>query len=221
MMEYLLKIKSIVDNLLAIGENITEQDWILYLLAGLRAKYNSFVITITSGHEPLSLEEIHSMFLTHENRLEQQHTTEETNLLQANFATMNIQGQKKIKSLVNSRLKVEVIRINNNLIIRTLVEAVGEATITTMVGILDMVQEEVALTTILTHVETSIKFLVAAMENHSAKYVVNMVTLRLIAIIDLIKLINQQWTIILLQWLQLRPLLEMKAGTWIPKLRIT
>ncbi|CBI25270.3 unnamed protein product, partial [Vitis vinifera] len=81
MMEYLLKIKSIVDNLLAIGENITEQDRILYLLAGLGAKYNSFVITVTSGHEPLSLEEIHSMLLTHENRLEQQHTTEERNLL--------------------------------------------------------------------------------------------------------------------------------------------
>ena len=35
------------------------------------------------------------MLLTHENRLEQQHTTEETNLLQANFATMNLQGHNK------------------------------------------------------------------------------------------------------------------------------
>eukprot|EP00261_Vitis_vinifera_P036785 XP_019078028.1 PREDICTED: dr1-associated corepressor homolog [Vitis vinifera] len=95
MMEYLLKIKSIVANLLAIGENITEQDRILYLLAGLGAEYNSFVITVTSGHEPLSLEEIHSMLLTHENRLEQQHTIEETNLLQANITTMNIQGHNK------------------------------------------------------------------------------------------------------------------------------
>ena len=73
-----------------------------------------------------------------------------------------------------------------------MVEVVGEATITTMVEILDMVQEEVALTTILTHLETSIMFLVAAIENHSAKYVVNMVTLQLIAIIDLIRPINQQ-----------------------------
>ncbi|KAJ9682724.1 hypothetical protein PVL29_018620 [Vitis rotundifolia] len=95
MMEYLLKIKSIVDNLLAIGENITEQHRILYLLAGLGAEYNLFVISVTSGHEPLSLEEIHSMLLTHENRLEQQHTTEETNLLQANITTMNIQGHNK------------------------------------------------------------------------------------------------------------------------------
>ncbi|KAL6322734.1 hypothetical protein AAG906_015420 [Vitis piasezkii] len=62
---------------------------------GLGAEYNSFVITVTSGHDPLSLEEIHSMLLTHENRLEQQHTTEETNLLQANITTMNIQGHKK------------------------------------------------------------------------------------------------------------------------------
>ncbi|KAL6322818.1 hypothetical protein AAG906_020818 [Vitis piasezkii] len=95
MMEYLLKIKSIVDNLVAIGENITKQDRILYLLAGLGAEYNSFIISVTSGHEPLSLEEIHSMLLTHENRLEQQHITEETNLLQANIATMNLQGYNK------------------------------------------------------------------------------------------------------------------------------
>ncbi|RVX23193.1 Retrovirus-related Pol polyprotein from transposon RE1 [Vitis vinifera] len=95
------------------------------------------VITVTSGHESLSLEEIHSMLLTHENRLEQQHTTEETNLLQANITTMNIQGHNKKKSKVgHSRLKVE---------------------------------EEVALTTILTHLETSIMFLVAAMENHSGQ----------------------------------------------------
>ena len=57
-----------------------------------------------------------------------------------------------------------------------------------MVEILGMVQEKVALITIFTNLETSIMFLVAAMENHSAKYVVNMVTLRLIAIIDLINL---------------------------------
>ena len=49
MMEYLLKIKFIVDNLVAIGENFTEQDRILYLLAGLGVEYNSFVISITLG----------------------------------------------------------------------------------------------------------------------------------------------------------------------------
>ena len=105
MMEYLLKIKSIVDNLVAIGENITKQDRILYLLAGLRAEYNSFVISVTSGHESLSLEEIHSMLLTHENRLEQQ-TTEETNLMQVNIATMNLQGHNK-KSQKSGQFKTQ------------------------------------------------------------------------------------------------------------------
>ena len=104
-MEYLLKIKFIVDNLVAIGENFTEQDRILYLLAGLRAEYNSFVISVTSGHESLSLEEIHSMLLTHENRLEQQ-TTEETNLLQANTAIMNFQGHNK-KNQKSSQFKTQ------------------------------------------------------------------------------------------------------------------
>ena len=49
MMEYLLKIKSIVDNLVAIEENITEQNRILYLFARLGAEYNSFVILVTLG----------------------------------------------------------------------------------------------------------------------------------------------------------------------------
>ena len=45
MTEYLLKIKVVADNLIAIRENITKQDRILYLLARLGAEYNSFIIS--------------------------------------------------------------------------------------------------------------------------------------------------------------------------------
>lgn len=89
-MEYLLKVKSIADNLAAIGEPVSEQDQILYLLGGLRAEYISFVIYVTSLPESLSLEEIHSMLLTSENCLEQQNSVDPSALIQAN--TTAVQG---------------------------------------------------------------------------------------------------------------------------------
>ena len=93
MMEYLLKVKSIADNLAAIGEPVSEQDQILYLLGGLGAEYISFVIYVTSRPESLSLEEIHSMLLTYENCLEQQNSVDPSALIQAN--TMAVQGPNR------------------------------------------------------------------------------------------------------------------------------
>ena len=81
MMEYLLKVKFVANNLVAIGESISEHDHVLYLLGGLVVDYNSFVVSITSRHEPLYLAEIHSMLLTYEHCLEQQNATDEANLL--------------------------------------------------------------------------------------------------------------------------------------------
>lgn len=89
-MQYLLKVKSIADNLAAIGEPVSEQDQILYLLGGLGAEYISFVIYVTSRPESLSLEEIHSMLLTSENCLEQQNSVDPSALIQAN--TTAVQG---------------------------------------------------------------------------------------------------------------------------------
>lgn len=70
MMEYLLKVNTIVDNLVAIKESISEQDQILYLLEALDIDHNSFVVSMISRHETLSVEEIHSMLFTHEHCLE-------------------------------------------------------------------------------------------------------------------------------------------------------
>ena len=43
---------------------------------------------MTSRHEPLHLEEIHSILLTYKHRLEQQNAANEANLLQATVASL-------------------------------------------------------------------------------------------------------------------------------------
>ncbi|KAJ9672694.1 hypothetical protein PVL29_026062 [Vitis rotundifolia] len=75
MLEYILKIKTISDNLAAIGEPVKESDHILQLLGGLGSEYNSIVASLTAREDDLSLHSVHSILLTHEQRLNHQHTS--------------------------------------------------------------------------------------------------------------------------------------------------
>ncbi|KAK2662626.1 hypothetical protein Ddye_001200 [Dipteronia dyeriana] len=77
MTEYLLKKKSIIDVLAYSGYGMTEKDKIMYVLSGLGAEYDSFVIPITSMQNCYSMPEITALLLTHEARIEQ-HTQAET-----------------------------------------------------------------------------------------------------------------------------------------------
>ena len=65
MMDFLMKLKSISDSLAAIGEIVTGQDQIMDLLVGLGADYNAIVTAINSRNERISLEVIHSIFLSY------------------------------------------------------------------------------------------------------------------------------------------------------------
>ena len=47
---------------------ISDTDHILYLLGRVGAEYNSFVVTMTTRPADISLEQVHIMLLTHENR---------------------------------------------------------------------------------------------------------------------------------------------------------
>ena len=62
MMEYILKVKSITDDLASIGEPVKERDQILQILGGLRPEYNSVVSYLTSRDEDLSLHSVHSIW---------------------------------------------------------------------------------------------------------------------------------------------------------------
>ena len=75
MMEYILKMKNVSNNLSAVGEPVKEIDQILQLLGGLGLKYNAIVASLTTRDEELSLHSVHSMLLTHEQRLTSHNTS--------------------------------------------------------------------------------------------------------------------------------------------------
>ncbi|RVX01290.1 hypothetical protein CK203_031357 [Vitis vinifera] len=74
MMEYLLKVKTIADNLVAIGEPVLKKDQVLQILGGLGADYNPIVASITAREDDISIHSIHSILLTHEQCLKFQNT---------------------------------------------------------------------------------------------------------------------------------------------------
>ena len=69
MMEYILKMKTISNNLASVGERVKERDQILQILGGLGYEYNPIVASLTAREEDLSLHSVQSILLTHEQRL--------------------------------------------------------------------------------------------------------------------------------------------------------
>lgn len=53
MSEYLIKIKSISDQLAAAGRKVDNEDLVLYVLNGLGPEYASFVTSISTSHPGL------------------------------------------------------------------------------------------------------------------------------------------------------------------------
>ena len=91
MMEYILKMKTVSDNLTVVGEPIKEIDQIVQLLGGVGSEYNAIVASLTTMDEELSLHSVHSMLLTHEQRLTSQNTSSSD--LNSIAAHMEIQTQ--------------------------------------------------------------------------------------------------------------------------------
>ncbi|KAL5540795.1 hypothetical protein UlMin_042408 [Ulmus minor] len=87
MMDYLMKLKGFSNNLIVVGEPISEQDQIMNILAGLGAYYNAVVIAINSRDDTISLEAGHSMLLSYEHRLELQNSVDNVPMVTANLAS--------------------------------------------------------------------------------------------------------------------------------------
>ena len=87
MMEYILKLKMITDNPAVIGEPISERDQELQFLSGLGVEYNPIVASITAREYDLPLQSVHSILLTHEQRLHVQNTIPKKELILAHLAT--------------------------------------------------------------------------------------------------------------------------------------
>ena len=140
MMEYILKIKNISDNLATIGEPINEIDQILQLLGGLCPIYNSILASLTTREDNISFHSIHSILLTHEQRLCFQNTTSpETDIISANMATTHHQNNnnKRINTIANfSQIRTVLLKGPEDLLLH-LVTIVQEATTTQLITILN------------------------------------------------------------------------------------
>ncbi|PON47862.1 hypothetical protein TorRG33x02_321990 [Trema orientale] len=88
--EYIQKHKNICNTLAAVGEPVSCKDHLLYLFGGLDREYNAFVTSITKRPDNLPLEEIYSLLLSYEFRLESQNASAQLSSLQANLAHLNI-----------------------------------------------------------------------------------------------------------------------------------
>ena len=86
MMDYILKLKNLVDNLAAIGESVHNRDHILQLLGGLGVEYNSIVASLTAREDEVSLHTVHSILLTYEQHLNLQNSIED-NVISTNLTT--------------------------------------------------------------------------------------------------------------------------------------
>ena len=86
MTNYFQKMRSLSDNLAAVGQPISSNALITYIFAGLGQEYDPFVTSVQTRVDPLSLDELYGLLLTHEQRLEQ-HQTVVTDL---SFSTANM-----------------------------------------------------------------------------------------------------------------------------------
>ena len=85
--EYFHKAKTYVDLLASIGQPLSNNDIVTYLLAGLPSDYDSLIVTVTICLEDFTLDDLYGYLLTHELRLEQQATIPDLGFPTANLAT--------------------------------------------------------------------------------------------------------------------------------------
>lgn len=85
-MQYIQKLKSLSNRLASIGEPVSKKDYLIYLFNGLDQHYNGFVSSVSARSDSPSVEEIHSLLLNYEYRLEQQNTAANLDPILVNVA---------------------------------------------------------------------------------------------------------------------------------------
>ena len=88
--EFILKMKTNANALIAASQQIYDDELILYILGGLGPEFDSIVINVTS-RDSITLQEVQFMLQTHEMRLESQNALTTTDL--SHFAANFVQTQ--------------------------------------------------------------------------------------------------------------------------------
>lgn len=93
--QYLSQIKEITYQFAAIGEPISYRDHLGHILDDLRVEYNAFVTSIQNQSDTPTLEDIRSLLLRYEARLEKRTLVDQLNLAQAHITSLSIQQNNK------------------------------------------------------------------------------------------------------------------------------
>ncbi|KAJ8644823.1 hypothetical protein MRB53_006571 [Persea americana] len=95
MQEYLHQLKVLSDQLATCGAPVSEDDLILYTLSGLPSVYRPFQTSICtrSMHDPVSLEELHTLLVCEELSLADDISVETATAFAANKSTLAPPGR--------------------------------------------------------------------------------------------------------------------------------
>lgn len=83
---YLLKIKSLVDQLFVVGCHFSVKDHIEAIFEGLPPNYDPFIVSVNSRSDPYTVAEIESLLLAQESCLERHLKDLDSSLIFANVA---------------------------------------------------------------------------------------------------------------------------------------
>ena len=84
--DYFHQFKTLVDILAATAQPLNDFELVSFLLASLGSNYDSFVTSMTTRVDPLSIKEPYGHLLAHELRLEHQQPIVDLSIARANFA---------------------------------------------------------------------------------------------------------------------------------------
>lgn len=155
---YIFKIKTLVDNLVAIEEPVAKKDQILLLVGGLGANYNSMIASLIAHEDDLPIQSVHGILRTHEQQLCFQNSMQKRDNIFANVGV-----------------------IEDNIFTTKTIIIVEEVITLTIEILLAIIKEEVILVVVVKEVEvTTIEI------DHSANFVENLDILFFPTIIGLI-----------------------------------
>lgn len=131
---YIFKIKTLVDNLVAIEEPVAKKDQILLLVGGLGANYNSMIASLIAHEDDLPIQSVHGILLTHEQKLCFQNSMEKRDNIFANVGVIedNIFTTKTIiivEEVITLTIEILLAIIKEEMILVVMVKEVEVTTI--------------------------------------------------------------------------------------------
>ena len=84
--DYFHQFTTLIDTLVAIAQPLNDFEIVSFLLSNLGSDYDSFVTSVTTRVDPLSIEDLYRHLLAHELRLKHQQPTVDLSLARATFA---------------------------------------------------------------------------------------------------------------------------------------